>query len=71
LGRERLLRPVQETSGVSAAPEFTPQAFEAYRCAIANVTATESLTCLGGVPEPKRPPAHPDRRRPAGAIAGP
>jgi sphingomyelin phosphodiesterase acid-like 3 len=57
--------------GVSAAPEFTPQSFEVYRCAIANVTTAEFLTCLSGMPRPRRPPTLPDRRRPADAVAGP
>lgn len=49
--------------GVSAAPEFSEGTFEIYRCAIANVTASEFLRCLTAVPEPKTPPPHPDRKR--------
>jgi hypothetical protein len=46
---------------VSAPPEFTPQAFSTYRCAIASVTPADFLMCVSGVLKPKRPAAFPDR----------
>lgn len=49
--------------GVSAAPEFGEGAFPVYRCAIANVTPAEFLTCLTGVPKARAPLPHPDRKR--------
>lgn len=48
--------------GVSAPPEITPRTLDVYRCAITHVTAADFLTCLGGVPRPRRPIAFPDRR---------
>lgn len=54
--------------GVGAPPEFTARTIEYYRCAIANVTPAEFLTCAGGRPEPDAPPAFPDRRPPPGGT---
>jgi sphingomyelin phosphodiesterase acid-like 3 len=54
--------------GVSAPPEFTPQTFEIYRCAIANISAAEFLTALSGLPKPARPRYLPDRQRSAAAV---
>ncbi len=48
---------------VSAAPEFNDQAFEVYRCAIANITPSQFLRCLTNEPTPKTPRPHPDRQR--------
>jgi hypothetical protein len=48
---------------VSAPPEFAEQTFSGYRCAIANITPAEFLTRWSGVPKPKAPPPHPDRKR--------
>jgi hypothetical protein len=49
--------------GVSAPPEFTDLTFGVYRCAIGNITPAEFLTCVSGVPKPKSPHPHPDRKR--------
>jgi hypothetical protein len=55
--------------GVSAAPEFTPESFGVYRCAISDVTPAEFLKCMSGVPMPKRTPRLPDRRPTAGSTS--
>jgi hypothetical protein len=55
---------------VSAVSEITPQTFDIYRCAIANITSAEFLTCLSGTPKPKRPPAFPDRRSATVPVMG-
>lgn len=48
--------------GVSAAPEITARTLPVYRCAIANITAPDFLSCLNGSPKPARPTIFPDRR---------
>ena len=63
-----LQRKFTQFYGVSATPEFTPQAFPLYRCAIGNITPAEFLECLTGVPKPRHPPILPDRKPRAGSI---